>query len=170
MRLQKALGWTTLELDQAITALRAQDLTAEFLMQISQIRRLQLQLTIPIIEMLSWWSAISTAVIDPDSEEVSFYESLFLNNAVLSPADEAFALRVDRSDLENAGTAAMGDHTAALLAALAITEAELSLCSTTKALTRLMDSRSSCCRNCFTTSRWRARLAWRSKNFCRCAS
>ena len=41
--------------------------------------------------------------------------------------DEAFALNLDRSDLENAGTATMGDHTAAILAALAITEAELSL-------------------------------------------
>ena len=127
LRLQKALGWTTLELDQAITAMQALDLTAEFLMQISQIRRLNDQLTIPIIEMLSWWSAISTAVIDPESGEVSFYESLFLNNAVLSPVDESFALKADRSDLENAGTATMGDHTAAILAALAITEAELSL-------------------------------------------
>ena len=77
--------------------------------------------------MLSWWSTISTAVIDEDSGELSFYESLFLNNAVLSPVDEAFALNVDRSDLENAGTATMGDHMAAILAALAITEAELSL-------------------------------------------
>ena len=127
LRLQKALGWTTLELDQAITAMQAPDLTAEFLMQISQIRRLNDQLTIPIIEMLSWWSTISTAVIDEDSGEISFYESLFLNNAVLSPVDEAFALNLDRSDLENAGTTTMGDHTAAILAALAITETELSL-------------------------------------------
>lgn len=127
LRLQAALGWTTLELDQAITALSAENLTAEFLRQLSQIRQLRDQLTTPIVEMLSWWSAISRAVISEDSSEVSFYESLFLNNSILNPVDEAFALNQNRSDLANAGTAAIGDHKAAILAALTLTEADFSL-------------------------------------------
>jgi peptidoglycan hydrolase-like protein with peptidoglycan-binding domain len=127
LRLQAALGWTTLELDQAITTLAAENLTADFLRQLSQIRHLSDQLTIPIVELLSWWSAISTAVSSDDSGEISFYESLFLNNMILSPVDEAFALNQNRSDLENAGTATIGDHKAAILAALTVTEADFSL-------------------------------------------
>lgn len=127
LRLQAALGWTTLELDQAIMALSAENLTAEFLKQLSQIRQLSDRLTTPIVEMLSWWSSISTAISGEDSGEISFYESLFLNNSILSPVDEAFALNQDRSDLENAGTATIGDHKAAILAALTVTEADFSL-------------------------------------------
>jgi hypothetical protein len=77
--------------------------------------------------MLSWWSKISTVVDETDPEDRSFYDELFLNNATLNPPDEAFLLNSARSDLQNAGTAPLGERKPAILAALAITEADLAL-------------------------------------------
>lgn len=127
LRLQQAVGWTTLELDAAIEAMAAPDLTAEFLVQLAQIRRLGEQLNTTVLESLSWWSSISTAVSGQDGDATSLYDDLFLNNTVLSPVDAAFELNADRTDLIDAGSETIGDHTAAILAALAVTDVELSL-------------------------------------------
>jgi hypothetical protein len=127
LRLQQAVGWEISDLDAAMTAMQAADLTMGFLIQISQIQRLKNELNRPVLEMLSWWSAISVVVDESDPEDRSFYDELFLNNAALNPPDEAFNLNSARSDLQNAGTAPLGEHKPAILAALAITEADLAL-------------------------------------------
>jgi peptidoglycan hydrolase-like protein with peptidoglycan-binding domain len=127
LRLQLAISWKVSELDAAITALQTPDLTPAFLVQVSQIQRLKTTLNRPLLEMLSWWSTISTAVDESDAEDRSFYDDLFLNNAVISPVDDVFQLNGTRSDLENAGTAPLGEHKPTILAALSITEADLAL-------------------------------------------
>jgi hypothetical protein len=75
--------------------MQAADLTMEFLVQAAQIQSLKSQLDVPHLEMLSWWSNISTTVDERDDEDRSLYEQLFLNNAVLSPVDEAFRSTLD---------------------------------------------------------------------------
>ena len=133
LRLQRAVGWTTLELDAAVTAMAAPDLTPELLVAVARIRRLGEQLGTPVIESLSWWSAVSTAA---SGDDVSLYDELFLNNAVLSPLDDAFTLNADRSDLLTAGAETIDGHIPAILAALAVTDDELSLVLEHAALTR----------------------------------
>lgn len=125
LRLQRALGWTIRELDDALTALDAAELTLEVLVQLSHIQRLHEELNVPRIEMLSWWSTISTRVDDQDAEDRSLYEQLFLNNAVLSPVDPAFELNADRTELAATGER-IGDHAPVIVAALEISEEELS--------------------------------------------
>lgn len=127
LRLQQAIGWEIAELDSAITAMNATDLTTGFLAQVSQIQRLKSELSKSLLETLSWWSTISTVVDETDPEDRSLYDELFLNNAVLSPVDEAFQLNSARNDLQNAGTAPLGEHKPTILAALAVTEADLLL-------------------------------------------
>lgn len=127
LRLQQAIGWEIPEVDAAITAMNAPDLTMGLLAQVSQIQRLKSELNKSLLEMLSWWSTISTVVDETDPEDRSLYDDLFLNNAVLSPVDEAFQLNSTRNDLQNAGTAPLGEHKPTILAALAVTEADLAL-------------------------------------------
>ncbi|HZF41540.1 MAG TPA: Tc toxin subunit A, partial [Blastocatellia bacterium] len=62
LRLQQAAQWEISELDAAMTAMNASDLTMEFLVRLSQIQRLKSELNRPSPEMLSWWSKISTVV------------------------------------------------------------------------------------------------------------
>ena len=127
LRLRETIGWELSELDAAIAAMQASDLTPAFLVQISQIQRLKTEINRPLLEMLSWWSTISTVVDESDPEDRAFYDELFLNNAVLNPVDDAFHLNATRSDLENAGSAPLSEHKPAILAALSITEADLAL-------------------------------------------
>jgi len=127
LRLQQALGWEVSELDAAITAMKATDLTLEFLVQVARIQHLKSDLNRPLLELLSWWSTISTVVDETDPEDRSLYDELFLNNAVLSPVDAVFQLNSTRNDLQNAGKAPLGEHKPTILAALAITEADLAL-------------------------------------------
>lgn len=127
LRFQQAIGWEIAELDAAMTAMQATDLTPVFFVQVSRIQRLKTALNRPLLEMLGWWSNISTVVDANDPEDRSLYDKLFLNNAVLSPVDEAFQLNSTRSDLQNAGTAPLVEHKPVILAALSITEADLAL-------------------------------------------
>lgn len=127
LRLQQATGWEIAELDAAMTAMQVTDLTPVFFVQVSQIQRIKSALNRPVLEMLSWWSNVSTVVDATDPEDRSLYDELFLNNTVLSPVDEAFQLNSTRSDLQNSGTAPLGEHKPTILAALAITEADFAL-------------------------------------------
>jgi hypothetical protein len=126
LRLQEATGWSTLDLDGAILAMKATDVTPVFIIQVAQICRLNQDLDVPVIELLSWWSNISTATTGEDAEQTSLYDDLFLNNTVLSPVDPAFELNSNRTDLINAGTETFAAHMSTILSALAITEPEYS--------------------------------------------
>jgi len=108
------------ELDQAITALIQGDLNPTFLLQLSHIQRLRSQLMVPLINMLSWWAPIDTASYSDGSK--SFYEQLFLNKTVTDPVDDAFTL-----DKLASNSGKISEHIPALLAALRISEADLSL-------------------------------------------
>jgi hypothetical protein len=124
VRLQRALDWTIRELDEALSALDVAGLTIPFLVHLSHIRRLQDDLNTPLVEMLSWWSTISTRVDEQDDEDRSLYEQLFLNKAVLSPVDTSFALNADRTELADTSEQ-IGDHAPVIVAALEISEDEL---------------------------------------------
>ena len=124
IRLRRKLGWTIREVDQALSALRADNITARFLRRLSLVKQLRAALNLPLDSLLSFWSDIDTDDDDP------LYHRLFLNRAVLNPADGAFTL--DPSD----PTRIIGDgqsdltltaHASSILAALRISAADLDL-------------------------------------------
>jgi hypothetical protein len=127
IRLWRKLGWTMDELDQAITALAQGDLTPTFLVQLSHIQRLRSDLMVPVINMLSWWAPIDTASYSDETN--SFYEQLFLNKTVTNPVDDAFTL-----DKLASNSGKISEHIPALLAALGISEADLSLLTRSEAV------------------------------------
>ena len=102
VRLQRKLGWTSTELDKAITAFST-DLNDEFLQHLSCIKRLHTDLHVPLVEMFSWWDLLDTAedrVEKVESKkEKSLYEKLFLNPSVENPMEKFFALNSERTDL-----------------------------------------------------------------------
>src|SRR3989440_1339535 len=120
IRLWRKLGWTMDELDQAITALVQGDLTSTFLVKLSHIQRLLSDLMVPLVKMLSWWAPIDIASYNDGS--TSFYEQLFLNKTITNPVDDAFTL-----DKLASNSGKISEHIPALLAALRISEADLSL-------------------------------------------
>jgi len=120
LRLWRKLGWTIRELDQAITAFNASSLDNNFLLKLSHVQRLRAKFKVPLVRMLSWWAPIDTAVSDVG--EKSLYEQLFQNKATLNPLDDAFQLSQVATN-----TGKLSEHVAALLAALGITESDLSL-------------------------------------------
>jgi hypothetical protein len=118
LRLRGVLGWTMVELDKTITAFMT-DLSAGFLVTVSQIARLRTDLDVPLVEMLSWWSSIDIeSMTIPQGS--SLYAQLFLNRAVMNPPDAAFAPLPDESQ-------ALSAHTAAIGAALRIGSPDLAL-------------------------------------------
>ncbi len=136
VRLWRKLGWTMQELDKTITALDPPDLNDNFLIQLSHIQRMRAALNVPLETILSWYSIIDTAsyfdhLAAGQPEIKSFYEQLFLNKAVINPVDIAFLLNSIRNELKNpsAGTnhESIKSHIPAIIAALGISDADLSL-------------------------------------------
>lgn len=126
IRLSRKLGWTMQDLDMAITALKPIDLDDNFLMQLSHIPRLQAALNVPLVNMLAWWADIDTAsYVDHMSEGQpkikSLYEQLFINKTVINPVDEAFTQDA------NALSGKINEHIPAIIAALGISTADLTL-------------------------------------------
>ncbi len=129
VRLARKLGWTIRNLDQAISALHPADLNDGFLTQLSHLQRLSANLNVPLVNMLSWWSDISTTtyidqLADGQPQAISLYKQLFRNKTVIKPLDEAFT--------ENPSLL-IGDisgHLPALVAALGISAADLTLLTT----------------------------------------
>ncbi|MBI4488142.1 MAG: hypothetical protein HY694_03575 [Deltaproteobacteria bacterium] len=130
LRLWRKLGWTMRELDQAITALEPLDmnddvnLTEAFLQQLSHIKRMHDALNVPLVRMLSWWGNIDTAKYTSDP---SLYEQLFLNKAVMNPVDNHFTLAELAANQPD-----ISGKTFALLAALGISDSDLSLLTNTQ--------------------------------------
>lgn len=129
VRLWRKLGWTMRDLDKAITALKPPDLNADFLVQLSHLQRLQADLKIPLVTLLSWWANIDTAsyidhLAEGQPEVKSLYERLFRNKVVINPVDEAF------TEDANALSGKISEHGPTLVAALGISAADLSLLTT----------------------------------------
>ncbi|WP_022949759.1 Tc toxin subunit A-related protein [Methylohalobius crimeensis] len=123
VRLQRKLGWPVRELNAALRALPPNELTDEFLIQLAYVVRLREKLKVPVLEMLSWWSGIDTVRF---GDQPSLYEQRFLNRAVSDPVDPAFKLNAAGNELATT-TDTVEDHKPTILAALEITEKELSL-------------------------------------------
>ena len=114
IRLWRKLGWTMRDLDKAITALQPKntpigdlDLTDEFITHLSHIKRLYVDLNVPIVNMLGWWANLDTAnyidyiAKDNQLEVKSLYDHLFLNKTVFNPINEIFELNSARTDLRH---------------------------------------------------------------------
>ncbi|HWQ70174.1 MAG TPA: neuraminidase-like domain-containing protein [Patescibacteria group bacterium] len=130
LRLWRKLGWTMQELDKVITALSPDDLDEDFLIQLSSIKRLHDELNVPLANMLSWWANIDTTsytnyTTQGQPKIPSLYEQLFLNKAVVRQEPNPFVLNEAGTELESVGD--ISGHIPAILAALGITEADLSL-------------------------------------------
>jgi len=127
VRLWRKLGWTSRELDMAISALQGaipninQRLTEAFVLRLSHIQRLRGDFKLNVEQLLALW-----APIDIDGED-SLYQRLFQNPAVLKPVDENFQL--SGAELKIVTTAPsdanISKHTATILAALGLSAADL---------------------------------------------
>lgn len=104
LRLQRKLGWSTAELDQAITAFKAANLDETLIKRLSNLERLHAQLKVPRLEMLAWWGTIDTADDQAEDEAVkktpSLYDQVFLNKAVDNPVNNRFELNQLRDELK----------------------------------------------------------------------
>jgi hypothetical protein len=132
VRLWRRMGWTMMELDKAITTLNPPVLDDGFLQELTNIRKLQAGLSVPLPTVLSWYGPIDTAQCPgygSTPKKKSLYEELFQNPAIIKlvPGEtDPFAL--DESGTEVTVATSLGDKkiAAALLGALAINESDLS--------------------------------------------
>ena len=127
LRLRAKLGWEIRELEEVIQAMGATDddgfmkIDDSFIIQLSHIHQLRDDLNVPLVELLSWWSAISRSKDEQNDEDRSLYEQLFLNNTVLNPVDEAFTLAGETLATDGV----LAEHIPTILAALQIGEEDL---------------------------------------------
>ncbi len=133
VRLRRRLGWTSRELDKAISALQGtvpndQRLNAAFLLRLSHIQRLRGDLHLSVEQLLALW-----APIDTDGED-STYQTLFQNRTVLNPVDLAFQLIFQPADQTwvIAPGATISDHSVTVLAALGLSAADLAALTATE--------------------------------------
>ena len=83
-----------------------------------------------MLEVLSWWANLDTALDTTDPDYRSLYESVFLNPAVLNPPDQVFLLdEADRTRLavEDGAGALISEHFSSIAAALQVNEATATL-------------------------------------------
>jgi hypothetical protein len=116
IRLSRKLGWTTPDLDAALFALGAVDVTDAVLVNIAAVVSVQQRLKLTVQEAASFWGPINT------HGPGSLFLQLFQNKAVLNPPDPAFALSGD--DLASS-TGKISEHMPAILAALRISGVDL---------------------------------------------
>ncbi|HVG22227.1 MAG TPA: neuraminidase-like domain-containing protein [Blastocatellia bacterium] len=119
IRLWRKLGWSAQDLDRAVVALQADEITPTFLRHLGQVVQLQVILKLSPQELLSFWGAIPTAGTD------ALYHKLFLNKAVRE-IDPDFA-PVDAQYLPALLDLKIKDHIPALLAGLRTRAADLDL-------------------------------------------
>lgn len=120
VRLRRALGWSTHELDAVLHALGG-NLDEATLVALASVQTLHARLKTPLVVIASWVADVDTHdfLTDEDETARSFYASLFLNRTVGDDVELApFALDV----LD--GSVSLDDHEAAVLAALHIITAE----------------------------------------------
>ena len=92
LRLRGKTGWSIWELGRVLAALPLPQLTVKTLVQVSTLKRLADSLALDVLEVLSWWANLDTALDTTDPDYRSLYESVFLNPAVLNPPDQVFLL------------------------------------------------------------------------------
>jgi hypothetical protein len=130
LRLQRALGWSLQQMDQALLALspgveqgRAA-LNQALLVRLSHVLKLRERFALPLPEILSWWSGLDTAdrrvpQLPHETPEPSLYESMFLKGRAGEAQYDAFQLNTGRSELRDATKPLRGAvHLAAIAGAL----------------------------------------------------
>jgi hypothetical protein len=121
LRLRRKTGWSIWELGRVLAALPQPQITEDTLLQVCVIKRLADSLALEVLEVISWWADMDTALDDNDPDYRSWYETVFLNSAVLNPPDQALLL-------DQLGTGALiSEHFSSIAAALQVTEADAGL-------------------------------------------
>jgi len=127
VRLWRKLDWSIADLDNSIAALRSEiadvnfRLDDTFLLRLSNARRLQAELRLPVDRLLTFWSNIEA------TGDKSLHQRLFQNPAVIKPVDAAFKLKLGELEIVTAAPeeAKISKHAPAILAALGISNADL---------------------------------------------
>ena len=124
LRLRNKTGWSIWELGRVLAALPLPQITVATLLQVSMLKRLADTLGLGVLETASWWAGMDTALDDTDEDYRSWYETVFLNSAVLNPPDQALLLYADRTQLavEAGAGALISEHLSSIAAALQISE------------------------------------------------
>jgi hypothetical protein len=126
LRLRNKTGWSIWKLGRVLAALPLPQLTLKTLVQVSTLKQLADLLALDILEALSWWAKLDTALDTTDPDYRSLYESVFLNPAVLNPPDPVFLLEEPnrtRLAVEGGAGALISDHFSSIAAALQVSEA-----------------------------------------------
>ncbi len=123
LRLQRRIGWTAHEIDQAITIFHVSEIDDPFLVRVVELRDLAGTLGLSIIEAEALFGIIDTA-----DAETSLYETVFRNPAVVDPPPKIFDLNAQRNELVVASQGLkISDYALSLIAPLGIGAADLSL-------------------------------------------
>lgn len=121
-RLQRRLGYSIREMDQAVTAFQP-NIDDNLLVSLAAVERLRARFGLPVPVVLSWFADIDTWRHD-ESSPPSFYEQVFQNKAVLNPPDSALSPAA-----LSGSTIFVTEKADALSAALHISAAELAMLS-----------------------------------------
>lgn len=121
LRLRRKTGWSIWELSRVLAALPQPHITVATLVQVSVLKRLVDSLALGVLEVTSWWSDMDTVLDETDPDYRSWYETVFLNLAVLNPPDQSLLLA-------NLGSGALiSEHFSAIAAALQVSESDAAL-------------------------------------------
>jgi hypothetical protein len=141
VRLLRCLGWGAYDLDNAIASLQSTTATGlgqlneELLRQLACVADAMRRYSLPVPSAVALFAptpgAVSIATreiptLPGDEQQYSLYHDLFENLTVLNPPDAAFALNAQGTEIA-AGGAKLSEHGPALIGALQISEADLTL-------------------------------------------
>ncbi|MFD6161348.1 neuraminidase-like domain-containing protein [Nocardia sp. NPDC060256] len=133
VRLQRALGWSAQQVDQAIHGCNSQgELDRQTLRTLAAVRKLAARLSLSVEQVLTFFNTVDTHVYRRDGG-APLYDRLFLDPAVVAiqpGAANPFALRADRTELAVLGSLTTPSITAALLAVLQMTDDDLAALTT----------------------------------------
>lgn len=127
VRLQRALGWSARDLDRTLAVFAPGGaLTGDTLQEVTAVRRLVARCGLPVERVLAFFGPLDTYRYE--DTDLSPYDRVFLTPTVLplgTDEQSPFTLSTDRSDVAAPPDLTTRDNAAALLAALAVSEAEL---------------------------------------------
>ncbi|KAA8877392.1 hypothetical protein F3087_44605 [Nocardia colli] len=133
VRLQRVLGWSAHLLDRVIAGCNTRgELDRQTLRTIAAVRKLAVRLDLSIEQVLTFYNTVETFAYRADTE-APLYDRLFLDPSVVSTqpgARNPFALRADRTELSVLGSLTEPVITAALLAVLQVSDADLTALTT----------------------------------------
>ncbi|WP_322762908.1 neuraminidase-like domain-containing protein [Frankia sp. Cr2] len=103
VRLWRRLGWSMQDVDRAIAAYAAADLTDGLLVWVAIVERLRATLNVPVALLVSWWTPLDTWTYadrstDAASTTPSSYDAVFLRRSG-SPTPSGLALNGARTEL-----------------------------------------------------------------------